>query len=96
MSEEKKYRSTGRVVVRQIGEDRLLVPISGGTAGENAVFPLNKTGLFIWERFGEGKTVQQAAEDVVDCFDVDEQTALADCSGLLEQLLEQKLVEEKG
>lgn len=88
------YRTSGRVVTRRIGSDNLLVPISGGVACENVVFPLNDTGLFVWERLSAGKTLGQAAQDLADRFDVGIDQGLADCEELLERLLAEHLLEE--
>ena len=87
------YRPSGRMVIRRIGEDHLLVPVSGGPAGENAVFPLNRTAVFIWERLADGKTVEETARELTDAFTVDFQTGLADCEECVRNLLDQKLLE---
>ena len=55
------YRVQGRVVLRRIGEDRLLVPVSGGVARENCVFPINETGEFIWDCLRKGRTLDETA-----------------------------------
>ena len=88
------YRPTGRVVTRRIGEDNLLVPVSGGAAGENAVFPVNDTGLFIWEQLIAGKTIHATVEEMVDVFAVERSQALTDCEEMMQALLKQSLLEE--
>jgi hypothetical protein len=88
------YRPSGRVVTRRIGTDNLLVPVSGGVAKENAVFPVNETGLFVWERLSGGKTVSDTAQQVTEQFAVDLSVALADCNELLLRLIDEKLLEE--
>ena len=94
MSENKIiYRPTGRIVVRRIGESRLLVPVSGGVGGENAIFPLNETGLFAWERLSEGRPVGEVAAAIAENFEVDIESALADCQQMIRDLLKQKLLE---
>ena len=87
------YRPAGRVVTRRIGEDNLLVPISGGSPGENAVFPVNDTGLFAWERLSTGKTIEETARDMSEVFDVETEAARTDCAELVQTLTEQKLLE---
>jgi hypothetical protein len=95
MNESKKtYRPTGRIVVRRIGESCLLVPVSGGVAGENAIFPLNETGVFVWERFAEGKTVDETARELAETFDVDADIARADCGEIAQTFVNQKLLEK--
>ncbi len=84
----------GRVVLRRMGEDRLLVPVSGSAAQENCVFPLNETGVFIWERLLAGQPVDSVAEDLSGAFDVPPEEARADCRAFVTELLEQQLLEE--
>lgn len=87
------YRPTGRVVTRRIGEDNLLVPVSGGAARENAVFPVNDTGLFVWEQLSGGKTVDQTAREMTRTFEVTVDIALDDCMQIAQELLNNKLLE---
>ena len=83
----------GRVVLRRIGEDRLLVPVSGGVARENCVFPVNETGEFIWTGLANGTPLEQVAQAVAAEFAVEPDVALADCRGFAEQLVAQRLLE---
>ena len=89
-----EYRAAGRVVTRRIGSDSLLVPVSGVAAGENAVFPVNEVGLFIWNQLVEGHDVQETVAALVRSFDVDTEEARADCEDYLRRLLEANLLEE--
>ena len=87
------YRMKGRVVLRRIGEDRLLVPVSGGVARENCVFPINETGEFIWNGLVAGKTLDQIAQAVAAEFSVPPGTALEDCGTLAAELAGHGLLE---
>lgn len=87
------YRMKGRVVLRHIGEDRLLVPVSGDVARENCVFPLNTTGEFIWERLLKGQSVEHVAQDLSKAFEVTLDEALADCQAYAGELVSQQLLE---
>ena len=84
----------GRVVLRHIGVDRLLVPVSGDAARENCVFPLNDTGEFIWERLSTGRPAEQVAQEVARTFEVPQETALSDCQEYAGELVAQRLLEE--
>ena len=92
MDDRTVYCPTGRVVTRRIGEDHLLVPVSGGVAGENVVFPLNETGLFVWESVSVGKTVGETAQEMTEAFDVSLDMAQQDCAQMVQALLDQKLL----
>lgn len=87
------YRMHGRVVLRRIGEDRLLVPVSGGVARENCVFPINATGEFIWEGLTRGRTLDETAAAVAAEFAVPPEAARRDCREFAERLLAHGLIE---
>ena len=88
------YRMKGRVVLRRIGEDRLLVPVSGDAARENCVFPINETGEFIWEGLAKGRTLDETAAAVAAEFAVAPDAARADCREFAARLRAQGLIEE--
>jgi hypothetical protein len=88
------YRMKGRVALRRIGTDCLLVPVSGEAARENCVFPVNDTGEFIWERLVQGQPVEAVARQVAAEFAVPEAAALADCRAFAGELVAQRLLEE--
>ena len=94
MTAPKTYRIPGRVVLRRIGEDRLLVPVSGCAARENCVFPVNETGAFIWESLTKGRPLDETAAAVAAEFAVSPEDALSDCREFAERLLAQRLIEE--
>lgn len=81
-------------MTRRIGADNLLVPVSGGSAGDNAIFPVNDTGLFVWQQLTAGRTPAETAHRLTERFAVDLPTALTDCRELVLQLIDQKLLEE--
>ena len=87
------YRPVGRIVVRRIGEDRLLVPVSGLASQERAIFPINESGLFVWEHLSEGHDLEQTVQAMLREFDTDAERAQADCEQYANQLVEQKLLE---
>ena len=88
------YRMKGRVVLRRIGADRLLVPVSGNAAQENCVFPLNETGEFVWERLSRGRPLAEIAGELAGTFMVSSEAALADCRQYAGELVAQQLLEE--
>ena len=87
------YRMVGKVVLRRIGEDRLLVPVLGAVAREGCVFPVNATGEFIWDCLAKGRSLETTAAAVAAEFAVAPEAALADCREFAEKLLAQGLLE---
>jgi hypothetical protein len=94
MAGKMAYQMKGRVVLRRIGADRLLVPVSGGAAHEPCVFPVNETGEYLWLRLQEGRTADEAAAALAAEFDVVPDAARADAREFVETLLAQGLIEE--
>ncbi|HMP72073.1 MAG TPA: PqqD family protein [Kiritimatiellia bacterium] len=90
----KTYRVKGRVVLRHIGTDRLLVPVAGEAARSLCVFPVNETGAFFWERLERGVPVSKVGEDVAARFEVDEDSACKDVEAFAVLCCEQGLLEE--
>ena len=94
MNDVATFTVTGKVVVRRIGADRLLVPVSGDVAREGCVFPINATGEFIWNALAGGRTLAATAAALAAEFAVAPEAALADCREFAGELLVQRLLEE--
>lgn len=87
------YRPIGKIVLRRIGEERLLVPVSGELARESCVFPLNETGEFIWTSLSGGESVMATAEALAAEFAVGLDEARRDCEAFAEELVRQGMLE---
>ncbi len=90
----KKYQVCGKVVVRKIGDETLLVPVSGVASG-GRVFPLNETALFIWSRVTEGKTFGETVHALAEAYRVEETEAHEDCNRFIAFLVSENLLEEE-
>ncbi len=93
--DKKCYQMCGKVVLRQIGDEFLLVPVSGAAAG-GRVYPVNESAKEIWLAFQAGNTFGEVVQSLVDMFDVDEAEARADCAVCVELFLSEKLLEERA
>ena len=89
--DEKRYCPNGRVVVRRIGEDTLLVPVSGSAAG-GRVFPVNESALTVWTRLCEGGSVQSVIDSVVAHYGIEEREAAEDVQACVERMLADDLL----
>lgn len=93
VSADAAYRVCGRVVIRRIGSDTLLVPVSGSEAG-GRVFPVNESALIVWESVAGSGTVQAAAEALVDRYALPIEKALEDCKVCINTFLNEGLLED--
>lgn len=90
-----RYEVNGRVVVRRIAEDVLLVPISGPAAGA-CVYPVNRTALAVWECLSGGGTLAEAAERLVREFGAAPEEARADCAACARSFVAESLLRERS
>jgi hypothetical protein len=92
---ETTYRTCGRVVVRSIGDETLLVPVNGPPAGAR-VYPVNPTALAVWRCLAAGGSVRQAAGVLAQRFAVPSfRQALTDCESCAQAFVEESLLEEQ-
>lgn len=94
MDKKERYLVSGRVVLRRIGEDVLLVPVSGPAAtGGGRVYPLNETARTIWERLVAGCTIPLIVDEFVSAYDVSRDQAQMDVDACVETFLSEGLLE---
>lgn len=73
-------------VSREVGNELILVPLTGNIAQMNEMFTLNETGKTIWENMDQVESLEQLKQIVLDNFEIDDQTAERDIEGFLAQL----------
>lgn len=67
-----------KFVARQVGDELVIVPLSGNVAQMNELFTLNETGKFIWENTDEKCNAEMLAKRMTEAYEIDEATALQD------------------
>lgn len=75
-----------KFVAREVGNELIIVPITGNVAQMNALFTLNETGKFIWENVSENKTIDQLALEMTEIFEIDSATAKNDIETFLTKI----------
>lgn len=73
-----KYRANPDFLMREIGQDLLLVPVNHTGVFENAMLSLNESCGFLWKFFQTPHTLQEAIEEVKQNFSGDEEAIAAD------------------
>jgi hypothetical protein len=59
-------------------------------------FELNGVGAFVWDCIGRGMGLEAIARELVKAYEIDETTARADLSRLIEELERQGIVRATG
>lgn len=77
------YNLKSRFVAREVGDELIIVPLSGNIAQMNELFTLNETAKVIWENLHENTRIEDLQQLITDTFDVDAQTAAKDIDSFL-------------
>ena len=76
-----------QVMARQVGDETVILDLGSGT-----YFGLDPVGARIWQLIGEGKTLGEICDTMLDEYDVTRESLEHDVMELVARLLEQKLV----
>jgi len=86
MDLQKLYKMKSKFVVRGVGNELILVPLTGNVAQMNELFTMNETGRFIWENIGEKTTVEDIENLMTEAFSIDRDTAKIDIENFIKKL----------
>ena len=90
-----KYQANPDFLMREIGQDFLLVPVNHTGVFENSMLSLNESCGFLWKFFQTPHTVQEAIEEVKQNFSGDEETIAADVQAFIREYVKFDLLIEK-
>ena len=77
-----------RFVSREVGNELILVPLTGSIAQMSEMFTLNATARFIWENISNDITEDKMVDLMTDYFEIDRETALKDVQNFSVKLSE--------
>lgn len=81
------------IVSRIIEDELIIVPlVSGIGESDDDLYSLNDTGRAIWSLLDGARTLRQIADEMLQEFDVDAETLEKDLIGLIDELVNRKLV----
>ncbi len=92
---QQRFKPVGRIVVRHIGDDALLVPVSGPASG-GRVYPVNETAECVWNCLAGGGTIDKAVEMLSARYAVTPAEARTDCEACANALLAEGLIAKGG
>lgn len=76
-----------QVMARQVGDETVILDLGSGT-----YFGLDPVGARIWQLMGEGKTLGEICDTMLDEYEVAREALQHDVLELADKLLEQKLI----
>ena len=86
MDLQKIFRMKSKFVVRGVGNELILVPLTGNVAQMSELFTLNETARFIWENSTDESTIEDMENAITETFTIDRETATKDIENFLKQL----------
>lgn len=89
-----RLRPRGKVILRDIAGEHLLIPIRGSLADMQKLFVLEGVGRHVWTQLDGQQTLEEIARSLADEFDVAPDSALRDVTRFVTDLSNADLVEE--
>ena len=81
------FRPSPDIVTRRIRGEHVLVPIRSSSAALDSIYTLNATAGFIWEKARSGISASDISLSLAKHFLVETDTATADTSRVLQELV---------
>ena len=79
-------------VLRQIGDDYIIVPVGKAAISFNGMITVNETGAFLWERLIKGTNKEELIHDMLEVYDVSREEAEKDICEFLNVLYENDIL----
>jgi len=96
MNKHTFFKVKEQTVLRKVGDDYMIVPISGTLSSKGALFQLNETAADIWKFINEEKetTIEQINNYICKLYKVTVLDVQQDTESLIKLFLEKNLLEE--
>lgn len=86
------YQQKEGVILREIADETILVPICGEIANLERIFYLDNVSKYIWGQFDGKKTLEDISKEITREFDIKIETAFNDLLEYADQLKKEKLI----
>lgn len=90
----KKYKAKDCYILRKVAGNDVLISIGHNIANFNGYIKLNSSAVLLWETLKEEKTEVELRQILMEKFCLEEKKAEEDIKDFLEELRENKMVEE--
>ena len=81
-------------MLAEIAGEYVAVATNSNLDSERKIIRMNDTGKFIWDGIANGKDERAIVSDLMDQYEVDEQTAAESVTRILRQMVDAGIVEE--
>lgn len=73
-------------VLRQIGDDYIIVPVGQAALSFNGMITVNETGAFLWGQLLKGTNKEELLQNMMETYEVTQEEASRDIDEFLEVL----------
>ncbi|MBR1477202.1 MAG: PqqD family protein [Lachnospiraceae bacterium] len=84
---EPKYQTQPEFILREIGDEAVLVPVGAVGELENSIINFNETYSFIWKQFEEPHTISEAIENARREYEAPEGVIEEQVKGAVDELI---------
>lgn len=79
-------------VLRQIGDDYVIVPVGKAALDFNGMITVNETGAFLWEQLVKGTSKEGLLETLLETYEVTQEEAERDIDEFLDVLYKNNIL----
>jgi hypothetical protein len=79
-------------VLRQIGDDYVIVPVGKAALDFNGMITVNETGAFLWEQLVKGTSKEELLETLMETYEVTQEEAERDIDEFLDVLYKNNIL----
>lgn len=79
-------------VLRQIGDDYVIVPVGKAALDFNGMITVNETGAFLWEQLVKGTSKEGLLETLMETYEVIQEEAERDIDEFLDVLYKNNIL----
>ena len=79
-------------VIRKVADSYVVVAVGAEAKKHNVMITLNETGALLWEKLSEGAEKSDLVNAILEVYDIDEATALADVERFIEKVNSEGLI----
>ena len=88
-------RLNGDYILRQIGDDYIIVPVGKTALNFNGMITVNEVGAFLWEQLVSGTDRDKLVQNLIDNYEVTQEEAEKDLGEFLNVLYDNLIVIEE-
>lgn len=80
-------------VLKRVDDEFVIIPVGYDSFGYHGLMTINKLGVFLWNQLKTDTTVNHVVANVMETYDVDEETARRDVIFFIERMKRYQVLE---